>query len=88
MILLQVHEWLGPKRDHPAMPGLPTERVISFASELTLPEALRRIKKLQDSYAVRHEGFVVEFRLLSVSDLPGATPDDLEGLCEFLDDAP
>lgn len=71
MKLLFLHEWVGQSHAFSGEKIAPTERLMSMATFLSLSEALSRIRMYCASYAKGNAsvGLVVEFRLLSVSDI-------------------
>ena len=88
MFLLTFNEWIGPSRDYCGnIPKVPTERMVAFATNLELSDALRRIKKYQDEYnTCFYPTTAIAFRLLGVSSIGEVNAEDLTGLdVEFVE---
>lgn len=80
MLIIQMNEWLGPGVRMPAVEATRTaesNRLVSFATHLTLGKALERLKEYQEAYNA-HYSLAVNFSLLSVSTVNPVDPSLLE----------
>ena len=82
MLLITMHEWLGPgfkmargTPEHAAT--LVKEEVRAFVTALSLGKALERINRYELAYNERYT-LAVNFRLLSVVEIPRLTPHQIE----------
>lgn len=79
MTLLLFNEWLG-MRGGKATPQFPKQRQVAMATRVPLAAALTKLAWYKDAYAEKYRstGLVVEFRLLSVSNIEDTADAALE----------
>ncbi len=75
MLLLTLHQWYATREaPHARRLSNITERTMAMATTLPLGEALERIVQYQAAHKEKYTKTSLEFRLLSVSEIPDETP--------------
>ena len=85
MLLLTLHEWLGPPRfPCKALANwVPKERTVALATAMPLGDALARIKGYESAFSAKGS-LVIEYRLLSVSVIEAQAPELLASFDVFM----
>ena len=85
MLLITMHEWLGPSREMMCRADALShskevkERAASFVTSLSLGEALLRIKGYERAYNERYRSVkAVNFTLQGVTEIPPLTDEQIE----------
>lgn len=79
MILVTMHEWLGPKRDR-GSDFKPMERIVVFYSRASLQTVLTILSRYQQEYNKKHHSISLEFSFRGVQEIPAVPEELLESL--------
>ena len=80
MLLLTLHEWIGPGRSYPVegiAENVPSEQTIGMVTNLSLSEAIDRLSDYEHAFKA-HSILAVEYSLLGIATIdkldPGRIP--------------